>query len=62
MQEKELSLFRAGLKQEQKLLKQEVEQLAKDQRKNAWRIRKEQLDRDQNERVSDSVRTFTLIN
>lgn len=46
-----MRLFKEGLKQELKLLKQEVEQLPKEQRKNTWRMRKEQLDRDQHERV-----------
>ncbi|ODN06170.1 STE20-like serine/threonine-protein kinase [Orchesella cincta] len=49
-QEKEMRLFREGLKQEVKLLKQEIDEMQKDMRKNAWRSRKEQLDRDQHNR------------
>lgn len=51
IQEKEMRLFREGLKQEVKLLKQEIDEMQKDLRKNAWRQRKEQLDRDQHIRV-----------
>lgn len=46
-----MRLFREGLKQEVKLLKQEIDEMQKDLRKNAWRQRKEQLDRDQHIRV-----------
>merc|ERR1719397_631508 len=43
-QEKELKTFRESLKQETKLLKHEVELLPKDRRKEALKIRKEQLE------------------
>merc|ERR1719347_726067 len=45
-QEKELKAFRESLKQETKLLKHEVELLPKDKRKEALRLRKEQLERE----------------
>ena len=45
-QEKELKTFRESLKQETKLLKHEVELLPKDRRKEALKIRKEQLERE----------------
>merc|ERR1711974_397523 len=45
-QEKELKTFRESLKQETKLLKHEVELLPKDRRKEALKIRKEQLGRE----------------
>merc|ERR1719211_993424 len=45
-QEKELKGFRESLKQEVKLLKCEVELLPKDRRKEALKIRKEQLERE----------------
>ena len=60
-QEKELKTFRESLKQETKLLKHEVELLPKDRRKEALKMRKEQLekehvDRERGfvERLSDS--------
>ncbi|KAK3870832.1 hypothetical protein Pcinc_023976 [Petrolisthes cinctipes] len=49
-QERELKAFREGLKQELKLLKQEVDLLPKDKRKDAFKTRKERLDLDQSER------------
>merc|ERR1719446_1036202 len=45
-QEKELKSFRESLKQEVKLLKHEVELLPKDRRKEALKLRKEQLERE----------------
>uniref|UniRef100_A0A6M2DVN4 Putative serine/threonine protein kinase n=1 Tax=Xenopsylla cheopis TaxID=163159 RepID=A0A6M2DVN4_XENCH len=43
-QERELKLFREGLKQELRLLKQEVDLLPKDKRKDAFRVRKQALE------------------
>ena len=45
-QEKELKTFRESLKQETKLLKHEVELLPKDRRKEALKMRKDQLERE----------------
>ena len=49
-QEKELRAFRESLKTELKLLKQEVDLMPKDQRKEALRTRKENLETDQSDR------------
>ena len=49
-QEKELRSFRESLKTELKLLKQEVDLLPKDVRKDALKGRKEHLETDQAER------------
>lgn len=49
-QERELKAFRESLKTELKLLKQEIDLLPKDRRKEAFRSRKERLDLDQSER------------
>lgn len=43
-QERELKNFRESLKSEQKLLKQEIDMLPKEKRKDEFRIRKENLD------------------
>lgn len=43
-QERDLKIFREGLKQELRLLKAEIERLPKDQRKNEFKIKKERLD------------------
>ena len=51
-QEKELKSFRESLKTEGKLLKQEVELLPKDRRKEELKHRKESLENDQQRRVS----------
>lgn len=51
-QERELKQFREGLKQELRLLKQEVDLLPKDQRKNVFKTRKDTLEADQEQRVS----------
>jgi STE20-like kinase len=51
-QERELKQFREGLKQELRLLKQEVDLMPKDKRKNTFRVRKEKLEADHGERVS----------
>ena len=50
-QEKELKTFREGLKQEVKLLKHEIDLLPKDRRKEEFKHRKENLERDQKRRV-----------
>ncbi|XP_042211781.1 serine/threonine-protein kinase 10-like isoform X9 [Homarus americanus] len=49
-QERELKAFRESLKTELKLLKQEVDLLPKDKRKEAFKSHKERLDVDQSER------------
>jgi len=51
-QERELKQFRDGLKQELRLLKQEVDLMPKDKRKNMFRARKEKLETDHEDRVS----------
>ena len=51
-QERELKQFRDGLKQELRLLKQEVDLMPKDKRKNTFRVRKEKLEADHEDRVS----------
>ena len=51
-QERELKQFRDGLKQEIRLLKQEVDLMPKDTRKNTFRVRKEKLETDHEDRVS----------
>jgi STE20-like kinase len=51
-QERELKQFRDGLKQEVRLLKQEVDLMPKDKRKNTFRGRKEKLETDHEDRVS----------
>ena len=50
-QERELKQFRDGLKQELRLLKQEVDLMPKDKRKNTFRVRKEKLETDHEDRV-----------
>ncbi|PNF33494.1 hypothetical protein B7P43_G00558 [Cryptotermes secundus] len=49
-QERELKQFRDGLKQELRLLKQEVDLMPKEKRKNIFRVRKEKLEADHEER------------
>ncbi|XP_044740531.1 serine/threonine-protein kinase 10 isoform X3 [Chrysoperla carnea] len=49
-QERELKQFREGLKQEMRLLKQEVDMLPKDKRKNIFKVRKEVLEQEHEER------------
>ncbi|XP_077298165.1 sterile20-like kinase [Arctopsyche grandis] len=49
-QEREMKHFRDGLKQEMRLLKQEVELLPKERRKEAFRADKQRLDAEQEER------------
>lgn len=49
-QERELKLFREGLKQELRLLKQEVDLLPKDKRKDVFRVRKQALEIEHEER------------
>ena len=51
-QERDLKKFREDLKMEVKLLKQEVDLMPKNKRKDTFRIRKEKLEIDQAERVS----------
>ena len=46
-QERELKLFREGLKQEVRLLKQESDLMARDQRKTVFRIKRQQLEAEQ---------------
>ncbi|KAG1701398.1 STE20-like serine/threonine-protein kinase [Nymphon striatum] len=54
-QERELKVFKEGLKTEMKLLKQETDLLPKDKRKDTYRIRKEKLEVEQ----ADRERVFT---
>merc|ERR1712227_776069 len=54
-QEKELKSFRESLKQETKLLKHEVELLPKDRRKEALKMRKDQLEREHIDREKSFV-------
>jgi len=49
-QERELKQFREGLKQELRLLKQEIDLMPKDKRKNAFKIRKDKLEAEHEER------------
>ncbi|CAK9794705.1 Serine/threonine-protein kinase 10 [Anthophora plagiata] len=49
-QERELKQFREGLKQELRLLKQEVDLMPKDKRKSTFKIRKEKLEAEHEER------------
>lgn len=49
-QERELKQFRESLKQELRLLKQEIDLMPKDKRKNAFKIRKEKLEAEHEER------------
>ncbi|XP_076678517.1 sterile20-like kinase isoform X3 [Andrena cerasifolii] len=49
-QERDLKQFREGLKQELRLLKQEVDLMPKDKRKSAFKIRKEKLEAEHEER------------
>lgn len=49
-QERELKAFRESLKNEAKLLKQEVELMPKEKRKDVFRVRKEKMDLDQAEK------------
>ncbi|XP_012529038.1 serine/threonine-protein kinase 10 isoform X2 [Monomorium pharaonis] len=49
-QERELKQFREGLKQELRLLKQEIDLMPKDKRKSAFKIRKEKLEAEHEER------------
>lgn len=48
-------MFREQLKQEQRDLKMEMDTLPKSQRKDYYRVRKEQLDSDQQKRVRISA-------
>ncbi|CAG9538545.1 unnamed protein product [Cercopithifilaria johnstoni] len=54
-QERELRMFREQLKQEQRDLKMEIDTLPKSQRKDCYRVRKEQLDGDQQKREMNFV-------
>uniref|UniRef100_A0A914CWV8 Uncharacterized protein n=1 Tax=Acrobeloides nanus TaxID=290746 RepID=A0A914CWV8_9BILA len=61
-QEKELRAFRARLKQDQKIMKQEVDMLPKSQRKDVMKMRKDQLDRMQNDKELEFVTTLEQNN
>lgn len=50
-QEKELKSFKEGLKQELKLLKQEVELVPKDRRKEELKARRERMEKEQHIKV-----------
>lgn len=54
-QEKEHKTFREGLKQEVKLLKHEIELMPKDRRKEEFKHRKENLEREQKRRVRNRI-------
>ena len=54
-QEKEHKTFREGLKQEVKLLKLEIELMPKDRRKEEFKHRKENLEREQKRRVRNRI-------
>lgn len=56
-QEREIKLFRESLKNEMKLMKQEIELLPKDKRKDAFKLKKEQLDAE----LSEKDRRFVEI-
>ncbi|XP_058808157.1 serine/threonine-protein kinase 10 isoform X2 [Phymastichus coffea] len=49
-QERELKQFREGIKQDLRLLKQEVDLMPKEKRKNAFKVRKEKLEAEHEER------------
>lgn len=49
-QDRELKQFKEGLKNEAKLLKQEIDLLPKERRKDFWRVRKDKLDIEHGER------------
>lgn len=57
-QERELKEFRESQKQEMRLLKQEVDLMPKDRRKSMFKDRKEKLETEHEERVSDSMAVF----
>ncbi|EFO23750.2 hypothetical protein LOAG_04738 [Loa loa] len=54
-QERELRIFREHLKQEQRDLKLEMDAVPKTQRKDCYRVRKEQLDSDQQKRETNFI-------
>ena len=60
-QEKELKLFREGMRQEMKLLKQEVDMLPKDVRKDTMRRKKEEKEIDQGEKVGVDALTLPIM-
>ena len=58
VQERDLKTFHEGLKQDTKLMKQSVDMLPKDLRKDVLRQRKEEKDIEQAEKVTDE--SFTV--
>ena len=61
VQERDLKTFHDGLKQDMKLLKQSIDMLPKDMRKDMLRQRKEEKDAEQAEKVVKSCNfTFGL--
>ena len=58
-QEKELKSFKEGLKQELKLLKQEVELVPKDRRKEELKARRERMEKEQHIKVESMFNLFT---
>jgi len=56
-QERDLKTFHEGLKQDVKLMKQSVDMLPKDMRKDVLRQRKEEKDIEQAEKVMDGCST-----
>jgi len=60
LQENELRLFRENHKMEVKKLKDELDSVPKDQKKDAYRQLKEERDIQQAERVSQSIASLLL--
>ena len=60
-QEKELKMFREGLKQDMKMLKHEVEMLPRDTRKEALRQRKEEKEIEHVEKVGQGRTTLNFV-
>ncbi len=54
LQEKDLKMFRERLKQELKLVKQEVDMLPKNQRKDTLKRRRDAIDIEHGDRVQSS--------
>jgi len=59
VQERDLKTFHEGLKQDTKLMKQSVDMLPKDLRKDVLRQRKEEKDIEQAEKVTDELFTVS---
>ncbi|KAI1278007.1 Serine/threonine-protein kinase 10 [Halotydeus destructor] len=57
-QEREIKMFKESLKSDQKLMKQEVDLLPKDKRREIHRVRKEKLDAEQADREKDFLQAL----